>query len=144
VRGLLAITNALADESRVRILASLEGGELCACQIIALLELAPSTVSKHLALLRSAGLVEGRKDGRWMHYRLADRGAGPLVRRALAWVRSSLEGEPRIVEDRQRLRAILAIDPEKLCCMQRDGKPCCPPTRRGSSASRAAAGAGRD
>jgi len=139
VREFLAITNAMADESRVRILASLEGGELCVCQIIALLDLAPSTVSKHLTLLKAAGLVDGRKEGRWMHYRLAEREGGPVVRRALGWLRGSLDGNARVAEDRRRLKSILAIDPEKLCCMQREGESCCPPPR---GRRRSAAGTG--
>lgn len=60
------ITKALAEENRVRILLALEGRELCVCQIFELLDLAPSTVSKHLSILRQARLVEGRKEGRWM------------------------------------------------------------------------------
>ena len=67
----LNITKALAEENRVRILLALEVEELCVCQIIELLELAPSTVSKHMSVLRQARLVDGRKEGRWMYYRLA-------------------------------------------------------------------------
>ena len=59
---------ALANPARLRILAMLDSGELCACQIIAVLGLAPSTVSRHIAELRAAGLLTERKDGRWGHY----------------------------------------------------------------------------
>jgi ArsR family transcriptional regulator, arsenate/arsenite/antimonite-responsive transcriptional repressor len=69
---IMSLIKALADETRVRLLAALEGRELCVCQLIELVDLAPSTVSKHLSILRSARLIEGRKDGRWMHYRLAN------------------------------------------------------------------------
>ena len=64
------ITKALADENRVRILAALKNRELCVCQIIDLLQLAPSTVSKHLSILRQARLLAVRKTGRWAYYRL--------------------------------------------------------------------------
>jgi DNA-binding transcriptional ArsR family regulator len=60
-------TKALADETRVRTLLSLRQGELCVCQITELFGLAPSTVSKHLSILFQAGLVDSRKDGRWMY-----------------------------------------------------------------------------
>jgi len=70
----LTIVKALADENRLRVLCALRDREVCVCEITALLKLAPSTVSKHMAVLRQAHLVEGRKDGRWMYYRLA--GAG--------------------------------------------------------------------
>ncbi len=114
----LSITKALAEENRVRILLALEGQELCACQLIELLELAPSTVSKHMSVLRQARLVDGRKDGRWMYYRLADQSAPVAVTEALGWVKTSLAGNGRILEDAKRLKEILKIDREVLCSQQ--------------------------
>ncbi|MHC4873107.1 MAG: ArsR/SmtB family transcription factor [Planctomycetota bacterium] len=67
---IIAVNKALSDGNRVRVLAVLQDGELCACNVIDLLGLAQSTVSKHMGLLVNAGLVKVRKDGRWMHYRL--------------------------------------------------------------------------
>lgn len=61
----------LADETRLRILALLTSDELCVCDLMAALELPQSTVSRHLATLRNAGLVEDRRQGVWMYYRLA-------------------------------------------------------------------------
>ncbi len=72
---LVNVARALADESRVRALLALRGGELCLCQIIELLGLAPSTVSKHMDVLFRAGLVERRKEGRWHYFQLAGRPA---------------------------------------------------------------------
>ncbi len=63
MRTMVNITRALADGNRLRILMALRGGELCVCRIVAMLALAPSTVSKPIYLLRQAGLVEARKDG---------------------------------------------------------------------------------
>lgn len=62
---------ALSDETRLRILALLTAGELCVCDLMAVLELPQSTVSRHLAYLRNNGLVEDRRQGVWMYYRLA-------------------------------------------------------------------------
>ena len=72
----MAITRALSDQNRVRTLMALRDLELCVCQIIELLELAPSTVSKHMSILANARLVEGRQDGRWRYYR-ASRARAP-------------------------------------------------------------------
>ncbi|MDD5760114.1 MAG: metalloregulator ArsR/SmtB family transcription factor [Desulfobulbaceae bacterium] len=63
---------ALTEETRLRILALLEKGELCVCDLIAALQIPQSTVSRHLALLRNAGWVTDRRQGLWMYYRLAD------------------------------------------------------------------------
>src|SRR5512136_842487 len=101
MRELLAITNALADGSRVRALLALTHGQLCVCQIVELLQLAPSTVSKHLSILRQADLVESRKEGRWMFYALP-RSPEPLVRRALGWIVDSAEKARMIVDDSRR------------------------------------------
>jgi DNA-binding transcriptional ArsR family regulator len=65
------VSRSIADTNRVRILKMLEPGELCVCQITAILGLAPATVSKHLSLLRTAGLLSHRKEGRWVFYRLS-------------------------------------------------------------------------
>jgi len=115
MREVLDIAKALADGNRLRVLAALGGGELCVCQIVALLQLAPSTVSKHMAILRQARLVEGRKEGRWMYYRLPDRKAPKPVKEAVAWVRRHLAQTPQIVQDGKELQRILSMAPEELC-----------------------------
>jgi len=115
---ILDITRALADENRLRILAALRGRELCVCQIVELLEITGPTISRHLAVLRQAGLVQHRKDGRWMHYRLPE-SPPAVVRDALDWVRRALRGNPTFAQDRRRLARILRQDPEALCSRQR-------------------------
>ena len=109
------VTRALADENRVRILMALEDRELCVCQIIDLLALSPSTVSKHLSVLRNARLIRGRKQGRWMHYRLDGDAGRAYVTGAIDWVRASLGDDPVIAEDRQKLEQILSQDIAARC-----------------------------
>ncbi len=114
MKEFLAITKALSDENRVRSLMALSGGELCVCQIIELLALAPSTVSKHMAVLHQAGLVETRKDGRWIYYRLAD-DESPCARSALTLTLESLGADSRIGEDAKRMKRIRKMSRDKLC-----------------------------
>ena len=114
MQQLMSIIRALDNESRLRILLSLRDGELCLCQIIEFLHLAPSTVSKHVELLRQSGLIEMRKDGRWHYYRLAGRGASPAVRDAIRWISSSLRDEQVIIADATRLCDLRKITPEEL------------------------------
>jgi ArsR family transcriptional regulator, arsenate/arsenite/antimonite-responsive transcriptional repressor len=115
---IMAVTKAIADETRVRMLAALEGRELCVCQLIELVELAPSTVSKHLSILRGARLIESRKDGRWMYYRLAPKDSPKLITDALSWLIKSSYTQQRILNDHKRLEQILKTDPEQLCRKQ--------------------------
>lgn len=68
------VFRALADETRLRILALLLGGELCVCEIIAALELPQSTISRHLAYLRNSEWVRDRRQGLWIYYRLNEDG----------------------------------------------------------------------
>ena len=119
MRELLTIAKALCSDTRVRALMLLRNGELCLCQIIDVLGLAPSTVSKHLAVLGEAGLVEWRKDGRWRYYRLAGDAAPPAVAAALAWTLESLADDPQVLADAGTLRAVLEKDLEELCACYR-------------------------
>ncbi len=118
MRDFMNITKALADENRVRTLLALRKGELCVCQITELFGLAPSTVSKHLSILFQAGLVESRKDGRWIYYQLPGRKAPVVVREALDWIENALADDSHALEDNQQLKRILKQDPADLCKRQ--------------------------
>ena len=106
----IRVTKALADVQRVRILMLLEKGELCVCQMIEVLGLAPSTVSKHLSLLHSAELVEMRKDGRWAYYQLPDGEAAGHVHALLEWLKQTLENDATVEHDADLLENVLAVD----------------------------------
>lgn len=118
MRAFMNLTKALSDANRVRTLLALRAGELCVCQITELLGFAPSTVSKHLSLLAQAGLVESRKDGRWIYYRLPGRTAPVAVREAIDWVEQSLANDPQAVADAKQLKLILKENPTELCKRQ--------------------------
>ena len=118
MREFMNITKAMADSTRIRVLLALRQQELCACQITELFGLAQSTMSKHFYLLRQAGLVVGRKEGRWIYYSLPGKGASPAVRGALKWVEGALADEPRIREDTRNLERVLKCNPADLCRKQ--------------------------
>jgi DNA-binding transcriptional ArsR family regulator len=119
MREILTITKALGDETRVRALLSLKDGELCLCQIIEVLGLAPSTVSKHMNVLQRAGLVKSVKRGKWRFYHLAGGRDGPAARRALRWILSELGGDPGIERDARRIRKVRRQDLEVLSACYR-------------------------
>jgi ArsR family transcriptional regulator, arsenate/arsenite/antimonite-responsive transcriptional repressor len=114
----MIVIKALADENRVRALLALRTHELCVCQITELLGLAPSTVSKHMSILKQARLVDSRKNGRWIYYRLADNDVPPDASEALAWVRKALSDDSQTREDDVHLEQILKLAPEVLCKRQ--------------------------
>ena len=118
MREFMAITKALSDPGRVRILLALRRRELCVCQITELFGFAPSTMSKHLSILHHAGLIQSRKTERWVYYRLPDRPMPAAVRQALDWVRQSLGKTTESKADAQRLDKILKMDVKEICRRQ--------------------------
>ncbi len=118
MREFMAVVKALGDENRVRALLALRAQELCVCQIIELLELAPSTVSKHMSILKQARLVDTRKSGRWVFYRLAEKKSAPEIQEAIAWLSKSLSRNASVRRDDRRLKGILKIDISVLCSEQ--------------------------
>jgi ArsR family transcriptional regulator, arsenate/arsenite/antimonite-responsive transcriptional repressor len=118
MRDFLDITKALAEENRLRILWMLKDNELCVCQIVEILNLAPSTVSKHLAILSQARLIDFCKRGRWVYYRLCCDDLRPEVCSACDWVYASLANDPQILADQTKLKELLKLDPEELCRIQ--------------------------
>jgi DNA-binding transcriptional ArsR family regulator len=75
-------------------------------------------MSKHLSVLYQARLVESRKDGRWIYFRLPNGEAGPEVKGALRWILKAVQKDPRIEEDAGRLKRILKLNPSELCKRQ--------------------------
>lgn len=115
---LTTVTKALGDPNRVRAVLALLQRELCVCQVVELLGLAPSTVSKHMAILKQAGLVESRKEGRWVYYRASASEVSEEVKEVLEWVSNCCSGSREAREDRRNLKGILSMDPEQLCQLQ--------------------------
>lgn len=118
LQSAITLFRAISDENRVRALMALRDRELCVCQITELLNLAPSTVSKHMSVLKHAGLVTARKEGRWIYYRLADCTESPDESAPFALLCRMLSGDCCIRDDSIRLKDILNLDPEDLCRKQ--------------------------
>lgn len=111
----LDLVKAISDTNRLRALCALRNGELCVCQIIELLELAPSTVSKHMSILRQAKLVNHEKRGRWMYYQLAGEESPQVVQQAISWVLESVGDSAQAQKDLSRVREIVNCDLEDIC-----------------------------
>lgn len=117
---LARLFQALSDANRLRILDMVRGDELCVCQIVSVLKLAPSTVSKHLAILEDAGLLESRKEGRWIHYRR--RAAAQDVGDLLRWLDRRMSAAPGQAVERRAVRTVARLGAEKACAVYEKGK----------------------
>jgi ArsR family transcriptional regulator len=102
VDHLESLFQALGDRTRLRILNLLSSGEICVCFLVEVLGEPQPKVSRHLAYLRREGLVEARRDGKWIHYRLAEP-SSPLVESILSAVTSALCCEASMQRDREAL-----------------------------------------
>lgn len=114
----LTIFKALADENRLRALLALHEGELCVCQIVEFLGLAPSTVSKHMAILKQAGLVASRKSGRWVYYQYPQEPLPEEVRQTLDWINGIFKDDKKAHLDKAQIKNILKMDVAELCKKQ--------------------------
>ena len=98
---------ALADRTRIRLLNLMRDDEVCVCFFVEILKISQPKISRHLAYLRRAGLVSARREGKWMHYRIAtptDKRAAEVLTQAMSWM----------AEDRELQRDRIAF--EKVCC----------------------------
>lgn len=106
MRNSAELFKALADETRLRILNLLVQGELCVCDIMAVLDIGQSKASRHLAYLRNVGLVDDRRNGVWMYYTLA-RGEGVTHKRILEWLAEAATELPQAAADLKALQKLL-------------------------------------
>ena len=102
VRPFSRLFKALGDETRLRIVALLSHGELCVCHLEAALGLSQPRISRHLASLRAAGVVEDRRDGSWVYYRLVPQPDADCERQ-LRSLASAFAGREALRRDRRRL-----------------------------------------
>ena len=97
-----ALFSALADRTRLRLLNLMRGDEVCVCFFVEILKTNQPKISRHLAYLRKAGVVAARREGKWMHYRIAepdDPRAAHVFREVMEWLAQDQEMQ----RDRERL-----------------------------------------
>jgi len=97
------LCRALGDDTRVRIVALLTHGELCSCHVEQALSLSQPNASRHLAILKNAGIIEGRREGTWVYYKLAAQ-EDPARKKLLAAIIKRFEGHERLAKDVEKLR----------------------------------------
>jgi len=128
IDDLETVFKALADKTRLRILALLGNNEVCVCHMHDSLGVPQPTVSRHLAYLRRSGLVEARRDGVWMHYQVS-RALTPLVRGIVGAAIDALRQVPAANQDRRQFQRafgelyVLDSPAGGACCAPREQEP---------------------
>ncbi|MBN2325082.1 MAG: winged helix-turn-helix transcriptional regulator [Spirochaetes bacterium] len=110
MKDFLSAVKALSDENRMRIFCMLKQRPLCVCEIYAVLDIALSTLSQHLKLMKSAGLIDDEKDGRWVIYSLNRKNG--LVTRMMDFLDRELGADERILRDRKKVSGLS----RDICC----------------------------
>lgn len=123
MEDLLAVFKALSEETRLRIIKLLEGGELCVCDLVEALDMSQPKVSFHLNALKEAGLVKDRKQGKWTHYRID---ADDIFRRMLILSVTEKIDKKFMAADLSRLNDFIHGKPTKGRVVSfKDKKRCC-------------------
>jgi len=116
--NVMALFRALSDRNRLRVVSALlDYEELCACQLIELMQVTGATVSRHMNVLIVSGVVSSRKEGRWVYYRLRRDQAWFLG--LIQWIEIQLKNDPYLASDAKMLAEITACEPEEICRRQR-------------------------
>lgn len=114
--NLAKLLAALADPTRLRLLNLMSGREVCVCYFVEILKQSQPKISRHLAYLRKAGIVDARREGKWMHYRI-ERPANTAAASILDSVLASLKEDGRFQADLARL-ARACYTPDKFVTLQ--------------------------
>jgi len=112
MREIVKVFKALSDANRIRILKMLEIRPLCVCEITEVLQLATSTVSKHLSILRESGYIIDQKEGKWVNYYLNRDQNGDYIRHLLPLIRTWLPADETVLRDRNKVQT---VDRIQLC-----------------------------
>ncbi len=118
---LSTIFKALSDETRLRIVKLLEKGELCVCDIVAGLDIVQPKASFHLGVLKEAGLIKDRKQGKWIHYSLNE---SDLFKRMLIVSVCEKADGSLVTEDQKRLGRFLKSKKSGPGCEPKKSKAC--------------------
>lgn len=112
MRHLSKVFKALSDVNRIRILKMLEIRSLCVCEITDVLELATSTVSKHLSILRDAGFIMDEKVGKWVNYRLNQSRTDMYSEQLMPLLAKWLSNDDTVRKDVEKVRS---VDRDAIC-----------------------------
>ena len=105
-RNYVNVFKALSDPNRIRILKMLVGREQCMCEVREVLNLSNSTVSKHLTILRDAGLLLDSKDGKWVNFRINDKSEHRFIRSVITLIQDSFDDDDVVKEDLKKVRRV--------------------------------------
>lgn len=112
MKDLVKVFKAVADPNRIRILKMLQQKKMCVCELAAVLGITQPSVSRHLSMMRDAGLVRDERDGQWINYELCGEKLNQYAPIIMGHIKSWINDNPRIKEDAAKIKH---LNREKLC-----------------------------
>ena len=117
MRELVKVFKALSDETRIRLLKLLQQRELCVCEIMQVLKMTQSRVSRNLGILKDAGLVTDRRDGLWVHYSLNRKSFNKYVQPILELLEDWIDDNDDVRRDLSELAEAVKMGDESQFCL---------------------------
>jgi ArsR family transcriptional regulator len=112
MKELVKVFKAVADPNRIRILKMLQQKKMCVCELAAVLGITQPSVSRHLSMMREAGLVSDERDGQWINYELCEEKVNQYAPIIIRHIKEWINDYPRIKEDAGKIKH---LDRVKLC-----------------------------
>jgi len=115
------IFKALSDETRLRVMKLLQARELCVCELIQVLEMSQPRISRHLSVLKNAGLVDDRREGKWVYYSLANEQAMKDLKALLDTLSGIANDNLVVKEDSDKLKKTIKLSETNRTCAPKCG-----------------------
>ena len=112
------IFKALSDDTRLRMIKLLHERELCVCELMQVLDMSQPRISRHMSVLKNAGLVEDRREGKWVHYSLRKETQGKEIKILLDSMAVIANNEAVVKADKKNLRKAIRLSEVKGSCMR--------------------------
>jgi len=109
MKKLANIVKALSDETRLRVIKLLEERELCVCELIQVLNMSQPRISRHLSVLKNAGLVDDRREGKWVYYSLCNGSDNAEIKAILKAMSSLANDNPVVKQDKKNLKEAVRL-----------------------------------
>ncbi|MDY6862146.1 MAG: metalloregulator ArsR/SmtB family transcription factor [Thermodesulfobacteriota bacterium] len=116
MRSLQSIFKALSNETRIRILKLISQRELCVCELMQVLDMTQSRISRHVNLLKQAGLVKDRRDGKWVYYSIDAKSFNPYAKDILGLFYGWLNNDKVVKMDLKNLSKAKRLSETNICC----------------------------
>jgi len=122
MREIANIFKALSDDTRLRVIKLLQERELCVCELMQVLAMSQPRISRHMSVLKNAGLVEDRREGKWVYYSLRNEAQGKETKIILDAMVVVANGDAVVKADQKKLQKAVRVGELKTCCNKCSGQ----------------------